>query len=577
MNATDGAVGTRRALARGRLVAWCFAAALALPCARAASPPPGPADPPPAAGAAPSGVDPGSTVAIEPSRAAASARATATLRVYNRPIVAFRAPLFGAPPAERALRARERIDETLALGGPGRVAAQPHPVGRIVLVDGRLAFVLQASDVDLERGETLEAATAAAVARLEEAIGATRASRDLAGVGHGLLRVLMYTAIAAALVWASGVAVRAAARRLMRAADSGASRLRVGGLALLQRDTLTVVIRHALVGLRWVLLGLVAYHWVGSVLRAFAYTRPWGEQLHGFLLGLLGSVGQAALNEVPDLLVAVLIFVLASGASRAAGAFLARAARVGTIGWLDRDTLGSTRRLVTLGIWLFALAMAYPYLPGSDTEAFRGLSVLLGLMISLGGSSLVGQAASGLVLMYTRTLSVGEYVQIDGHEGTVVALGAFRARIRTGMGEELSLPNALVMSTVTRNYSRAVSGPGYVVSTDVTIGYDTPWRQVHAMLIEAARRTPGVLADPPPRVVQTALSDFYPQYRLICQAIPAEPRPRADVLGALHANVQDVFNEYGVQIMSPHYVADPDEAKLVPPSRRAPPPAREAP
>lgn len=380
MNAADGGVGTRRARPRWRFVAWCVVAALALPCARAAAPPAAP-DPAavgsaaavPAAGADPAVVEPGSAVPVEPSRAAAPSAAPATLRVFNCAIVAFRSPLFGAPPAERALRARDRIDETLALGGPGRVVAQPHPVGRIVLVDARLAFVLQASDVDLERGETLEAAAAAAVARLEEAIGATRASRDLAGIGHGLLQVLVYTAIAAALVWASGAALRAAAGRLMRVADSGASRLRVGGLALLQRDTLTGVIRHALLGLRRVLLGLVAYHWAGSVLRAFAYTRPWGEQLHGFLLGLLGTIGHAVLNAVPGLLVAVLIFALASAASRASGAFLARAARVGTIGWLDRDTVGSTRRLVTLGIWLFGLAMAYPYLPGSDTEAFRGL------------------------------------------------------------------------------------------------------------------------------------------------------------------------------------------------------------
>jgi len=103
-----------------------------------------------------------------------------------------------------------------------------------------------------------------------------------------------------------------------------------------------------------------------------------------------------------------------------------------------------------------------------------------------------------------------------------------------------------------------------VVDTTVTIGYDTPWRQVHAMLIEAALRTPGVLADPAPRVFQTALSDFYPEYRLVCQAIPSEPRPRAVVLSVLHANIQDVFNEHGVQIMSPHYRGDPAQPKLVP-------------
>ena len=180
----------------------------------------------------------------------------------------------------------------------------------------------------------------------------------------------------------------------------------------------------------------------------------------------------------------------------------------------------TTSRAVRGGIWLFALAMAYPYLPGSDTEAFRGLSVLVGLMISLGASNLVGQLASGLILTYTRTFHVGEYVRVGEDEGTVVSLGTFTTRIRTGMGEELTISNSQVLGAVTRNYSRAVKGHGFIVDTTVTIGYDAPWRQVNAMLVEAAQRTPGVLADPPPRVFQTALSDFYPEYRLVCQAVP---------------------------------------------------------
>jgi small-conductance mechanosensitive channel len=185
-------------------------------------------------------------------------------------------------------------------------------------------------------------------------------------------------------------------------------------------------------------------------------------------------------------------------------------------------------------------------------------------MFTVGGSSLFGQAASGLILMYSRTIRVGEYVRINDQEGTVTELGTFTTRIRTGLGEELTLPNALVLGTVTKNYSRTVHGRGYIVDTTVTIGYDTPWRQVEAMLTEAALRTPGVLSQPAPRVFQTALSDFYPEYRLVCQAVPSEPRPRAEVLANLHGNIQDVFNEYGVQIMSPHYLGDPDGPKVVP-------------
>jgi small-conductance mechanosensitive channel len=155
-------------------------------------------------------------------------------------------------------------------------------------------------------------------------------------------------------------------------------------------------------------------------------------------------------------------------------------------------------------------------------------------------------------------------VRIGDIEGTVTELGMFATRLRTGMGEEITLSNSSVMSATTKNYSRAVEGTGYVVDTVVTIGYGTPWRQVEAMLLEAARRTKDIAHDPAPRVRQTALSDYYVEYRLIAYTPLEQPAPRAEVLHHLHGNIQDVFNEHGVQIMSPHYVLDPKSPQVVP-------------
>ena len=507
-----------------------------------------------------------------PPPASAPAVPEATLTVFNRPIVVMRAPLFASTPAERARRARLAIDETLALGGPGEVQTEAQPLGTVVKIDGRFAFIVQPDDADRQRGETAEEAARIAVAQLREAIAATREARDLSGLLRSLLIAAAATVVAGALALGCRAVFRALGRRLLRVAGSSAERLKLRGTELLQRDRLLGSVRVALVSLRWAVTAVIAYEWLGFVLQHFAYTRPWGEQLNRFLLGILSTLAGGILGALPDLLVAAVIFVLAGMAARGLAAFLDRAARTpGTLDWLDTDTVGPAKRLGALGIWLFAIAMAYPYLPGSGTEAFKGLSVLVGVMISLGGSSLIGQGASGLVIMYTRTLRIGEFVSIDGNEGTVVELGTFTTRVRTGRGEELTLPNSLVMGTVTRNYSRTVKGRGFILDTEVTIGYDTPWRQVHAMLIEAARRTPGVLAEPAPKVFQVALSDFYPQYRLVCQAVPEQPRPRAEILSSLHANIQDVFNENGVQIMSPHYFGDPGDAKSVPPERWAPP------
>nr|WP_256445078.1 mechanosensitive ion channel family protein [Rhodoferax sp. U11-2br] len=279
-------------------------------------------------------------------------------------------------------------------------------------------------------------------------------------------------------------------------------------------------------------------------------------------------MGAAVVSALPGLLTAVVIFYLTRIGTKALDALFRRIAEGELqVTWLDAAVAEPTRRIVKIVVWLFALAMAYPYLPGAQTEAFKGLSVLLGLMISLGASNLVGQVASGLILTYGRVYRQGEYVAIGGHEGTITELGMFFTRIRTGMGEELTLSNSAVLNDTTRNYSRAVRGQGFALDTQVTIGYDTPWRQVHAMLIEAALHTPGVLAEPAPQVFQTALGDWYPQYRLVCQAIPSEPRPRAMVMSALHANIQDVFNTYGVQIMSPQYFEDPASPKIVPPDQ----------
>ena len=271
----------------------------------------------------------------------------------------------------------------------------------------------------------------------------------------------------------------------------------------------------------------------------------------------------------------VLIFIIARAITRGVAIFFDRVER-GRLhaGWIDADIAKPSRRIFNLVIWIFALAMAYPYLPGAQTEAFKGLSVLVGLMVSLGASSVIGQAFSGLILMYTRAFRNGDYVRIGDTEGTVVELGMFVTRIRTGMGEEITLPNSGIMATTTRNYSRAVGGTGYVVDTVVTIGYSTPWRQVQAMLEEAARRTPGIAATPAPMVRQTALSDFYVEYRLIAYTPVGQPRQRAEVLNDLHAQIQDVFNEYGVQIMSPHYMMDPKDPQVVPKDKWHLPPAR---
>ena len=323
--------------------------------------------------------------------------------------------------------------------------------------------------------------------------------------------------------------------------------------------TLIFLVRLA----KWALLIMAGYQWATFSLRQFPYTRPWGEKLQSYLIDTIEGILSAIVGALPNLLVVFLIVLLTRFASRMLKAFFARieSGEV-TVPWMTEDTARPTRKLTQALLWLFAIAMAYPYFPGSNTEAFKGLSVLVGIMLSIGGAGVVGQAASGLIMIYSRVLREGEYVKVGEIEGLVTAVGIFSTKMRTSSGEEVNVPNSLIGSSTTVNSSRLAEGKGLVVHTTVTIGYNTPWRQVHAMLIRAAESTSGLRSEPKPFVAQTALSDFYIEYRLCAQV--DRPEIRRITLTALHANIQDVFNEFGVQIMSPHYENDPLEKVWVP-------------
>lgn len=499
--------------------------------------------------------------------------APADLVVFNRYVTTFRADFLGISPAERAERARGVL-QTLAYDTEAKVAVTSIDQGKKITIDGRYIFILIPGDVDPLGQESIDETAAAAAERLKQAVAETQEARSFDNLLWSLAAGAIATLVWLALLWGLARLHRRLVRVVVRLAASKAPSLELGGIVLLDQRHVFPMVRRFVGALRWLLVAIFSYEWLSFMLSRFPYTRPWGERLNGYLIGVVVDILQAIVSAIPGLGVAIAIFFIARSLIGLAEGFLDRLAVGGEPPrWLDAEAMPTTRRLMAMVVWLFALAMAYPYLPGAETEAFKGLSVLLGLMVSLGASSLVGQAAAGLIVTYTRTVRMGEYVRVGEYEGTVTELGIFNTRIRTGTGQELALPNSLITGTTIQNYSRVVQGRGFVVDTKVTIGYDTPWRQVEAMLIEAARRTPGILREPAPHVFQTALSDYYPEYLLVAQATAMKAKPRAETITELHRNIQDVFNEHGVQIMSPHYMADPVEAKVVPPQRWYEPPA----
>lgn len=323
-------------------------------------------------------------------------------------------------------------------------------------------------------------------------------------------------------------------------------------------------------GVRLLSMGLVVIAgliWLTFLPAVLPDTEAWAGRLEQDIFDELQVIGTAVITALPGIgVILVLLFV-----TRVVHEFLNHYFRSVEEGELksevfDAVTAETTRRLAGFGLWLCAAIIAYPYIPGSHSPIFQGVSILAGLMVSLGGSSLVGQLISGLVLIYTRTLRPGDNVAIGEVEGTVEHVGLFSCDVRTPNEELVTLPNTTVAAGV-RSFSRAKPGSAVRFVTTVSIGYDTPWQQVHALLLEAARGTAEIRREPEPHVRQAALEDFYVRYELVFA--PADPSRRRLVLSRLHENIQERFHAAGVQIMSPHYEADPGRAKIPVPPRPA--------
>jgi small-conductance mechanosensitive channel len=497
----------------------------------------------------------------------------ATLVVNNRPIVTLRGMFLGRTPEQRVEAARLRIASTLDAEIEGGITANPTSEGSVIALGGQMLFLITPQDVDELAGESVEGQAQAAVAALNLALAERLELRDTRrmawAIGRTIVALLVFLALLAGVRRLYGAIDRVLDRR----ADLLAGKTAIRGFALLTpMQLLTVLRRSAQVALAALVL-FGAYLWLAFAFRQFPFTRPWGEQLGGFLFGSIRTVLATMLGWIPGLFVAALIILLTRWVTRLVTGFFT-AVEEGRVAMPEAvvETAQPTRRIANAVLWMLALVMVYPYLPGSDSPVFKGISVFVGLVVSLGASGVVGQYLSGLVIMYSRALRPGDVVRIGDDEGVVVSLGMLSTKLRTVKREEINIPNNLLVSTVTRNYTRLAGAEGVILYTSVTIGYDVPWRQIHAMLIEAAARTPGLRREPAPFVLQTALSDFYVEYQL--NAHIEQPDRRMSTRAALHANIQDVFNEHGVQIMSPHYEADPADKKWVPRDRWHEPPAK---
>ncbi len=484
-----------------------------------------------------------------------------TLTYFNRPIVVLKARVIGRSPEERAAGAVRILDELVERGVTSPVAFRAFEGGALITVGDTGVLGLVLPDVDELAGESIQGITGDAVSHLRLALDELNEARTPGRLMRSAVAALTGLALGVVALWVVRRARRALDTRMTALAEKAVSKAKIAGLDILRSSRVLDFER----GLGTVVtVGteiVVVYSTIAFVLRRFPFTRQWGESMNGFFVSTLETLALEMVNAIPGVFTAVLILFVTRFLVRLMALWFSAVeeGRI-TVRWLYPETATPTRRLVTGLVWVFSIVIAYPYLPGSQTDAFKGVSVLLGLMVTLGSSGFVNQIMSGFMLTYSRALRPGDFVRIGDVEGTVIHLGVLSTKLRTPWSEEVTVPNAVVVGQTTTDYSRFAES--VFTPTSVTIGYDAPWRQVQALLLAAAARTPGLRPAPKPFVIQAGLEDFYVKYTLFVCLERQDAKPL--VLNVLHANIQDLFNEYGVQIMSPNYVFDPAAPKVVP-------------
>ncbi len=549
----------RRALVALTLGLW-----LAAMPARAQTPTPTQAAPPPA--------PPADTSApVTPS--------ADTLRLAGQPVVVGGDTLFRVyarlgpmTAAERAQAISGRVTEAsrgLRAGADTLSVVEEEGQSLIVAGDRVLMAVLE------------EDARMAGVPRAELAAGYLTALGDaftkgslrwrLERFGLGLLFTLLTTAALVALGW---LVLRVFRRleamiSLLRQSQRLPS-LKIQQLELLSADRIADALLIVARGLQVVVWAILLYFYLVLVLSFFPWTQEASGRILDYVLHPLGIVGRNIASYLPNLFFIAIIVIVTRYVLRTIH-FIFGAIGSGAIsfGGFDKDWAEPTYKLVRFLVLAFALIVLFPYLPGAKSDAFKGVSLFVGVLFSLGSTGAVANLVAGSLLTYTRAFQIGDRVKIGGTLGDVVARTLLVTKVRTVYNVEVTIPNSTVMSSEVLNFTTMAQSTGIIMQTTVTIGYDVPWRKVHDLLVKAAQTTEGVLKEPAPFVLQTGLNDYYPAYEL--NAYIRESSRLRVILSRMNERVQDVFAEAGVEITSPAFTAIRDGNAITLPEGSVPP------
>jgi len=499
--------------------------------------------------------------AAEPRQAPTEQERARTVYIFHQPIVMLQAKFGLTTPEERVLRIRntlrnftqEDVREPLKIVTVSRYNQQ----GRLIVMNGKPVMLLAQGDLDEGDDLTLDQAAQRVLARMEAQRMALRDQYD-----SGWLALSTVKAAAGFLVF---ILFCYGAYRSWRWVRRFYRQRIIENRSWIPHRWRRFIgaIETRLYALLMILLGIVAfYFWLSWVFSLFPWTRVWGTSLGDWSMRVLRQMALSIVSALPGLLIVMLIFLITAFILKLLKVVLnqVEAGRLQLPG-IHPETVGATRKLISVVVWLFALSAAYPFLPGANSLAFKGISVFFGLMLTLGSAGVMNHAMSGLVLTYSRALRKGDVIRVGDNEGQVSEIGMLATKIITRENYVVTVPNAVVVSGKITNLSVQNPDGGVNLTVGVTIGYDTPWRQVHAMLELAAKRAQGIDHTHAPLVRQLSLMDWYIAYELQVRLLPGQSLAMAR--NELHSHIQDVFNEFNVQIMSPNFVMQPEGAVMV--------------
>jgi small-conductance mechanosensitive channel len=401
------------------------------------------------------------------------------------------------------------------------------------------------------------------VARIQNAVSEYRQARSrdalVKSVSLALVATLGLLVIIAFIFWLSrGLNVIVERRYHRRIQAVG-----IQSFQVVRAEQIWNFVQRLITTGRLLLILAFSFIYLSFTLARFPWTRATAHRMRGFIISPLQTMANGVVAHIPSIIFLIILYFVTRATLKLIHKFFdaLRAGEVRITGF-EADWSESTYKLIRLGVVVLALVVAYPYIPGGRSEAFKGISIFIGLVFSLGSSSAIANLIAGYTMTYRRAFRIGDRVKIGDTTGDVIEMRLQVTHLKTVKNEEVIIPNSAILNNEVVNFSSLAQQRGLILHTTVGIGYETPWRQVEAMLLLAAERTPGIMKEPPPFVLQKGLGDFSVTYEI--NVYCDNPKAMAATYTALHRNVLDIFNEYGVQIMTPAYENDPDAPKVVP-------------